>query len=204
MSLGGSLGVVARVLIETVIVAALPIAATKLAGRISRSVRPHDFFEVPLVAGLARLLGVALGVALLYARYGRRYFDPHTLFTPQSPWNLSFWQFLGERANPLNYGIGTLVDNPAGRMGEAGFLVPAALAALLLLATVVAPFLFWEPRLARRAAILALALAVFVAYLTIYAICLFLWSLYLLNFWTIAVLIVMFQYYRGRARHVLR
>lgn len=54
-----------------------------------------------------------------------------------------------------------------------------------------------------RAALLSVALAVFVAYLTIYAICLLLWSLFLLNFWTIALAVVVFQYYRGRAKHAL-
>jgi hypothetical protein len=58
--------------------------------------------------------------------------------------------------------------------------------------------------MARRAVLLSILLAGFVAYLTIYAICLVLWSLYLLNFWTIALAAVMFQYYRGRAKHALR
>jgi hypothetical protein len=55
--------------------------------------------------------------------------------------------------------------------------------------------------MARRAALLSVLLAAFVAYLTIYVICLILWSLYLLNFWTIALAAVMFQYYRSRAKH---
>lgn len=196
-----SLVAVARVALEMALVVALPIAAIKLAGRITRNIPPDDFFEVPLVTALAKLLGITLGVALLYARYGRGYFDPYTLFIPQSPWNLSVWEFLGERANPLNYGIGTLVDNPAGTMENAGFLVLMGFVAALLLAAVTAPFRFWQGGMARRAAVLSLALAAFVAYLTIYAICLLLWSLYLLNFWTIALAVVMFQYYRGRAKH---
>ncbi len=200
----GSLVALARVALEIALVVSLPIAAIKLAGRVTRSMLPHDFFEVPLVAALAKLLGIALGVALIYARYDRRYFDPHTLFIPESPWNLSFWQFLGERANPLNYGIGTLVDDPAGNMANAGFLVLISIVAALLVAAVAAPFGFWRGGMARRAALLSLALAAFVAYLTIYAICLLLWSLYLLNFWTIALAIVVFQYYRERAKHALR
>jgi hypothetical protein len=58
--------------------------------------------------------------------------------------------------------------------------------------------------MARRAALLSVLLAGFVAYLTIYAVCLLFWSLYLLNFWTIALAAVMFQYYRRRAKHALR
>ena len=192
MSIIGGLVAMARVALEIALVITLPIIAIKLAGRMARSMVPHDFFEVPLVTGLAKLLGIVLGIALIYARYDRRYFDPHALFIADSPWNLSLWQFLGERANPLNYGIGILVDDPAG------------IVAALSLAVLAAPFLFWSGAMARRAALLSVALAAFVAYLTIYAICLLLWSLYLLNFWTIALAAVMFQYYRGRAKHALR
>jgi hypothetical protein len=201
MSEIGSLIALGRVALEIALVAALPIAAIKLAGRITRRMPPGDFYEVPLVTALAKLLGIALGVALVYARYDRRYFDLHALFIPESPWNLSLWQFLGERANPLHYGIGTLVDDPAGNRANATFVVLISIVAVLLLAAVAAPFVFWPRAMARRAALLSVLLAMFVAYLTIYFICLILWSLYLLNFWTIALAAVMFQYYRSRAKH---
>jgi hypothetical protein len=195
---------IARIALEMALVAALPIAAIKVAGRITRRMPPRDFYEVPLVTAFAKLLGVALGVTLIYVRYDRRFFDMHALFLPESPWNLSLWQFLAERANPLNYGIGTLVDDPAGHRGTAIFVALIGSVVALLVAAVAAPFVFWPPAMAQRAALLSVLLAAFVAYLTIYAICLALWSLYLLNFWTIALAAVMFQYYRGRAKHALR
>jgi hypothetical protein len=194
---------IARIALEIALVVALPIVATKVAGRIARRMSPRDFYQVPLVTALAKLLGIALGVTLVYARYDRRYFDIHALFIPESPWNLSLWQFFAERANPLNYGIGTLVDDPAGHRGTATFVTLIGSVAVLLAAAVAAPFVFWPPAMAQRAALLSVLLAAFVAYLTIYAICLTLWSLYLLNFWTIALAAVMFQYYRGRAKHAL-
>ena len=204
MSVIAGLVALARAALDVALVITLPIVAVKLAGRISRNMLPHDFFEVPLVTGVAKLLGMTLGIALIYARFDRHYFDPHALFIAESPWNLSLWQFLTDRANPLNYGIGTLVDNPAGHVTNANFLVMTSIVFALLAVAVAAPFYFWRGAMARRAAILSLALAVFVAYLTIYGICLVLWSLYLLNFWTIALAVVMFQYYRGRAKHALR
>src|SRR5690349_19188069 len=143
MSTLGGLVAIFRVVVEIALVVALPIVAAKLAGRVTRRMLPHDYYEVPLVAWLARLLGVALGVALIYARFDRRYFDMHALFLPESPWNLSLWRFLAERANPLDYGIGTLVDNPAGNLGTATFLVLSGIVAALLSAAVAAPFLFW-------------------------------------------------------------
>jgi hypothetical protein len=204
MSVIAGLVALARAAFAVGLVVTLPILAVKLAGRISRRMPPQDFFEVPLVTGLAKLLGMTLGIALIYARYDGRYFDPHALFIAESPWNLSLWQFLGDRANPLHYGIGTLIDDPAGHVAKAPILVLMSIAAALLAAAVAAPFLFWQGGMARRAALLSLALAGFVAYLTIYGICLLLWSLYVLNFWTIGLAVVMFQYYRGRAKHALR
>ena len=201
MSLLGGLFAIIRAALEIALVIALPIAATKLGARVTHRMPPDDYFEVPLVTGLAKLLGIALAITLLYARYDRRYFDPYALFIPQSPWNLSLWQFLAERANPLNYGIGTLVDDPVGHVASTPFMVLVGILAALLAAAVVAPFLFWRRAMAWRAVLLSVALAVFVAYLTIYAVCLLLWSLFLLNFWTIALAVVMFQYYRGRATH---
>jgi hypothetical protein len=200
----GGLAAIVRAVLEIALVVTLPILATKLVGRITRRMLPRDYYEVPLVTGLAKLLGIALGVALIYTRFDRRYFDIHALFIPESPWNLSLWQFLAERANPLHYGIGTLVDDPAGNRATAAFGALFSVVAALLAAAVAAPFVFWPPATARRAVLLSMLLAAFVAYLTIYAICLVLWSLYLLNFWTIALAAVMFQYYRGRRKHALR
>src|SRR4029077_4415483 len=155
----GGLVAVLRVALEIALVVALPIAATKLAGRITSRMLPDDFYEVPLVTGLAKLLGIALGVTLIYARFDRRYFDLHALFIPESPWNLSLWQFLGDRANPFNYGIGTLVDDPAGNLATATFVVLISIVAALLVAVVAAPFVFWPRAMARRAALLSVLLA---------------------------------------------
>ena len=43
-------------------------------------------------------------------------------------------------------------------------------------------------------------MSVLAGYLTIYLICLLLWTLHLLNFWTFAVMLVVLQYYRLRAK----
>src|SRR5882672_7986435 len=172
---------------------AIPIAVATIAARLLRRVMFPDYFEVPLVTALAKWLGIALGVVLIYARLDWRYFDLHQLFVPESPWNLSLWQFLSERVNPLNYGFGILVDYPASHAADDTFFYLTGLVILILAATIAAPFLFWPPERARRAALYSLVLAGLAAYLTIYVICLLLWSLFLLNFWTFALAGVMFQ-----------
>ena len=188
---GGVLGVVGTAL-EAAFVVALPILAR---------VAPADYFEIPLVTGSARLCGVALGLALIYARFSDRpYFDLNRLFTPQSPWNLSLVEFLRDRANPFDYGIGTLVDHLERYGGQPVLWFLLAVAGLAAIVAVLAPFRFWPNPQVRRALLASLILAVFDVYLTIYVVCLVFWCLFLLNFWVFAVLVVVFQYYRGRAR----
>ena len=201
MSDSGGFLAIARIALGMALALAIPMAVATIAARLLRRVMFPDYFEVPLVTALAKLLGIAAGILLIYARLDWRYFDLHQLFVPASPWNLTLWQFLGERINPLNYGIGTLIDYPGSHpTDDAFFLLLAAVAALALVA-VAAPFLFWPVAMARRAALYSIVLAGFTAYLTIYVVCLLLWSLYLLNFWTFALAGVMFQYYRMRAKH---
>ena len=200
----GAFLAILRVLLGVLVALAVPIAVAAIGARLLHRLIFPDFFEVPLVKTLANWSGIALGLLLMYARFDVRYFDLHQLFLPESPWNLTLWQFLVERVNPLNYGLGTLVDYPTGHPADNTFFVLSGVVAVLLLATIAAPFLFWPAALARRAALYSLVLAGFAAYLTIYIICLLLWSLYLLNFWTVALAGVMFQYYRTRAKRTAR
>jgi hypothetical protein len=144
---------------------------------------------------------MALGIALLSARYDWRYFDPHAFFVPESLWNLTLWDFLGERVNPLNYGLGTIVATVTEPSVSTSFLALVDVALFLALATVAAPFFFWPAPLARRAALYGLMQAGFVSYVTIYLICVLLWSVFLLNFWAFLLTLVLFQYYRKRWKH---
>ena len=202
MSDGGGFVGAARAMLEVAFAATLPILALKLERRILDRIAPADYFEIPLVTGSARLLGLALGLTLLYARFAdRRYFDLDRLFTPQSPWNVSLLEFLRDRANPVDYGIGTLVDHLQRFGAHPAILSLLAAVAAAALAAVAAPLRFWPLPAARRALLASLVTALFDAYLTIYLVCLLLWCLFLLNFWTFAVAGIVFQYYRSRARH---
>jgi|SRR5580704_9231881 hypothetical protein len=200
MSDAGGFFAIVRVALGIALALAVPIAVATGAARLLRRLMSPDYFEVPLVTALAKLLGIAAGILLIYARFDRRYFDLHQLFVPESPWNLTLWQFLGERVNPLNYGIGTLIDYPTARGADGSFFMLLVAVIVLALATVAAPFLFWPAAMARRAALYSIVLAGLTAYLTIYVVCLLLWSLHLLNFWTFALVGMMFQYYRMRAK----
>jgi hypothetical protein len=79
-----------------------------------------------------------------------------------------------------------------------GVMPWAAVTLGLLTLVAAASFLVWPPRDALRGAATVAIVAVLAAYLTVYAVCLLMWSLFLLNFWTFAVLAIVFQYYRNR------
>lgn len=191
--------VILQHLLEIAFVLALPIAVGELVWAVLRLIGPPDFWRVPGVTLPAKLMGVILGVVLLAARYDPSYFDLHYLFIPESPWNLPLSQFLAERVNPLNYGIGPIVQRFATD-GAHGLLAFGSIAATALLVVIAAaPFRFWTLPIAPMAVLAGLGLALLAAYLTIYLVCLVFWTLHLLNFWSLAILIVLFQYYRSRA-----
>src|SRR5689334_5680205 len=123
MSDGGGFLAIARILLGILVALAIPTAVAALGARLLHRLIFPDFFEVPLVKTVANWSGIALGLLLMYARFDTGYFDMHQLFVPESPWNLTLWQFLAERVNPLNYGFGRLAVYPAGLPGAGGFVV---------------------------------------------------------------------------------
>lgn len=185
--------------LEVAFVVALPVVALELGTLVLHRAAPMDYFRIPLVRTLPKLLGLTLGAWLLYMRYDWRFFDLHRLFAPESPWNLTLSQFLVERADPFLYGpwllLGYLASNPI----DPAFDLLALAVGVLAAASAAVPFLFWPRPIARRAALCSLGIGLLAAYVTAYAVCLLLWSLFLLNFWTFAVIGVLFQYYRHRA-----
>ena len=184
---------------KLVIVLGIPLGFARLAGRVIERTNPPDFPEVPIAGAMPRLLGLTLGLVLVYDRYGLRNFDLHSLFDIGGPWDLSLGQFLLQRANPFNYGLGSLIDYFAQSGVNSASILIAFLLVTLLLGTVLTPFAYWETPVARRVAFGNLACAVAMTYLTIYVVVSLFWLLYLLNFWTFALLAVIFQYYRSQA-----
>jgi hypothetical protein len=187
-------------IVKLVIVVGLPLVAERLAASLIHRAAPPDLRQVPIASGSARLLGLTLGVILVYDRYGGPGFEVPGLFVRGGPWDLSLWEFLAWRANPFDYGIGTLAayfsHHDPGTTAPVGLLLAA-----LTLATAATPFAMWPRPVAARAALFNLATAVLATYLTIYVVVLLFWLLYLLNFWTFALLVAIFQYYRSRTSH---
>jgi hypothetical protein len=194
-------GLIAAVTIvgKLVIVLGIPLGVARLAARVFDRTNPPDFPEVPLAGAMPRLLGLTLGLVLVYDRYGWHNFDLHSLFDIGGPWDLSLGQFLLQRANPFHYGVASLIDYFARSGVNSVSILVAFLLVALMLGTIMAPLAYWDTPVARRVAFGNLACAVVTTYLTIYVVVLLFWLLYLLNFWTFALLAAIFQYYRSRA-----
>jgi hypothetical protein len=191
------LATIGATVLQVALVLAIPVVIAEFSWAGLRLLAPVGYFQIPVLVGAAKLLGIALGILLLSSRYGREHFDLHEIFVPESPWNLSLRSFLAERANPLDYAI-ALVRQIGGEPAGEPFMFGLGLSGFLLLAVVALPFLYWSPPSAGRAIACGLLNAVMVAYLTVYLICVLMWTLFLLNFWTFAVVAVAFQYYRNR------
>src|SRR5262249_2174223 len=179
-------------LLQVILALALPIALGEIAWLVIRWLGPADFWRVPAFTGAAKLLGLIVGIVLLLSQYDPAFFDPHRLFTPDSPWNVSLWGFLGRRVNPLDYAIRPIVQWFSAEDSYELRLVSLLAMAALLIAVAAMPFYFWKRAVGPIALLSALLLAVVTAYLTVYFVCLALWTLYLLNFWSLALIIVVF------------
>jgi hypothetical protein len=186
-------------LLQLVLALALPIVLGEIGWGLIRWKGPAAFWRVPAVTMPAKLSGALLGVLLLATQYDSRIFDVHLLFGAGGPWDLSFWAFLTDRVNPLPYDYGRLFrpvlsGNFFGWVAV-GVIVWAGLT-LCFMATAIG--FFWKDSSSVGAWVSAVLISLLTAFLTVYFVFLALWTLHLLNFWSFAILIVLFQYYRHR------
>lgn len=174
----------------------VPMAVTALAKTLIHAIQPAKFNQVPFVPMTARLAGVLAAALLLYANLEARHFDLELLFVPDSPWNLSLGRFLAERAMLFDYGWGAVLDTLAQPSTPFVVLLAAAGLFALPLAASVPIGRLWQGTDALRAIAASAGILVWSAWITVYLVCLLFWSLYELNFWALALLVVYLQYRR--------
>lgn len=157
----------------------------------------REFFQVPLFFVMGKVLGLVLGLAFLYIQHQLHYFDFSRLFLPESPWNISVWEFLAERANPFLYGpIGT-----AGALWDLGstiLLVLVATLAASLAVVVIAAFRVWRPADAWWGIVQTIGFALWISYLILFGVSLVFWLLFWLNVWALLVAALFIQAMRHR------
>jgi len=186
-----------RLLLNVGIALAVLLGITSLTLNLIDRFARREFFQVPMFFLLAKVLGCAIGAALIYEQYQRHYFDIARLFVPESPWNITVWQFLVERTNPFSYApIAT---------GDSAF-VPGATATLVLLGAIaatlglicVAAFRVWPANDAWRSVGLTIGFALWFGYLILFGVSLLFWLLFWMNIWTLLVIAILIQQFRHR------
>jgi hypothetical protein len=157
----------------------------------------REFFQVPLFFVMGKVLGLVLGLAFLYVQYQLRYFDFTRLFLPESPWNITVWEFLADRANPFVYGpVGV-----AGSLWTPGSAVLPLLGAALLTSfavIVIAAFRVWRPADAWWGIVQTVGFALWISYLILFGVSLLFWLLFWLNVWALLVVAIFVQIMRHR------
>jgi hypothetical protein len=184
--------------LQAAVVLAIPFLVRHAGELLVKKLVQEDFLQVPILGILARIQGLMMGGLLMWRDLDSRFFSLEHLFLPDSPWNINLSQFLLVRSNIFAY-------DPAPVMAllHEG---PSAGSVLALLGVVVLPLLlailclrFWKHVDAVRAMLACTGIALWTAWYTVYLVCLVFWSLYLLNFWVLALLGVYIQYRQSRS-----
>jgi hypothetical protein len=189
------------VIIQATIVISIPTFVANGGEWLMHLIAHHEFHAIPILTTLSRLQGLLAGGLLLHATFDESYYDLQALFVPASRWNLSMNQFLLERANLFAYDpeplLNLLRDDPTSVRGLLVALVVVVIPTLLVLVCL-RVWKFWD---ALRGIIACAGTALWSAWITVYMVCLFFWGLYLLNYWSLALLAVYIQYQRSQGGH---
>lgn len=187
----------AHLVLDVSIAVGVLLAISSLTLRLLDRLARREFFQVPLFFMLAKLLGTVLGAALLYEQYQRDYFDLGRLFQSESPWNISVWQFLVERTNPVLYTPLILADAVSAQGAVPSFLLLGGLLAIVG-ALCVTALRLWSPADASRGIALTILFALWIGYIILFGVSFVFWLLFWLNFWALLVVAMIVQHFRRR------
>ncbi|MGE4219592.1 MAG: hypothetical protein AB7G39_09115, partial [Alphaproteobacteria bacterium] len=129
----------------------LPVVVAALVERLVYLVANDEFKTVPILQHLSKLHGFVIACALIYSNFNGRYFDLERLFMTDSPWSISFSDFMRERSNVFSYALEPVIAQ-ISRPDAHPEMVAVAIAAVLLPAICAAfAFRLWPRRTAWRA-----------------------------------------------------
>jgi hypothetical protein len=189
------------VIIQATIVVSIPTLVANGGEALMHLIANHEFHAIPILTTLARLQGLLVGGLLLHASFDESYYDLQALFLSTSRWNLTMNQFLLERANLFSYDPAPLLnflrEDPMSIRGLLVALVVVVIPTLLVLICL-RVWKFWD---ALRGIVACAGTALWSAWITVYLVCLLFWGLYLLNYWSLAILAIYIQYQRSRGGH---
>lgn len=157
------------------------------------------FFLIPIVWVLAIFTGVGLGAALIAFNLPTEFFTVDNIFRTDGPWALSYSTFIRDRVNPFNYSFEPVLTYLRTGDADRNLTVVAVLVATAYGLLVVRAVATWRSLGALRGIIFGTAIVVWALYMTLFSVCLLLWLLNLLSFWSLAVITMFIHLYRSRA-----
>jgi hypothetical protein len=175
----------------------LPIILIVIGATMIDRFAPSEFHTVPILRRSALLGGILLGCLLLLALPGAEHLRPSAIWVKGGPWDLNFGQFLSDRIAAYGGSLADLYTRPLNalsRMAQAAIIAHL----LLLCVLIVLPLRLWQGRTAAASMISGVVIAALTAFLTIYLVCLLYWWLHILNFWAIAIIGLVVQFFRTR------
>ena len=186
------------IIAQAALVVSIPTLVANGGEWLTHVIANHEFHALPILTTLARLQGLLAGGLLLHATFDETYYDLQALFVPASRWNLTMSQFLLERANLFAYDPQPLLDVLREQPTSARGMLVALVVVVIPLLLVMICLRVWKVWDALRGIVACLGTALWSAWITVYLVCLFFWGLYLLNYWSLALLALYIQYQRSR------
>jgi hypothetical protein len=178
---------------QAAVVIAIPFIVSHIGKMLLHKVVYHEFFQVPILKNLAHLQGILAGLLLMRLELDSSYFDLERMFLADGPWNITLSEFLLERSNVFVYDSFSVMRLLGEVPSSEGFLA-VFIAVILPLLIVILSLSFWQLHEALRALLASAGIALWTGWFTVYLVCTVFWTLYLLNFWTLGILVLYIQY----------
>lgn len=177
----------------------IPVIATALLWGAVGRLAPDDYHDVPMVQRLAVIAGLLFAVGVVLGGPTASSYAESRMFEIGGPWDLAFGEFLLRRIVAPFQIAGEIAWKVAD--GQWRIIYPAATGLVLAVASAFLAFRFWRGARASRAAVGTLILAFGVAIIAFYVAETTLWLVHKLNFWSLAVLTVLYQRHRNAQGH---
>jgi hypothetical protein len=181
------------IIFQAAIVIAIPFIVSHIGKLLLHKVVNEEFFQVPILKTLAYIQGTLAGLLLMRLELDRSFFDLERMFLVQGPWDISLSELLMERANVFVYDtflVMRLLGEVPGNEGLFAILIVVVLPLLI----VILSMRFWELSDAIKALLASAGIALWTGWFTVYLVCTVFWTLYLLNFWTLGLIVLYIQY----------
>jgi len=153
-------------------------------------------FLMPGAWYLPMITGMIVGGTMVYFNLDEELFTVDNIFRTDGPWNLTYSAFIRDRVNPFNYYLEPVLNHASFQGFDLNIMILLLVAAACFGLMVYRAVSIWHSFGAWRGIVFGFAVVVWSCYMTIFGVCLVLWLLHLLNFWSLALITLLVHLYR--------